>query len=671
MLNELAKQDSATVDVRAALLASLASTGVQGDLNAFVSMERLAPFCQMDRSTAQNLVRDFYAPRESPYEFDFALMSKHALSRIYERYVTLLQQDETSADQLSFIAKPLAEQKNIKSGAIYTPQFIASFFARYIRENVTPRQFRSMKTVDPACGSGIFLRTILELQCNPFDPAITKQAIAEIFSNTLGVDRDVNAVEATRLSLSLLYLVSTGELPNALTVEHAEAVAALRPVDGQVTRSFDAILTNPPYIKLENLPPQDAELYRDYLGDKLKGRVDSYLAFVRLALDVLSPGGIVCFVLPQTFMNSSNGATFRKSIADECDVRCLIDLSAIDVFEGVGAYSILLILQKRRTSGVEEGTAQVCRATGMVGPALQAVLDRSVMETPYYSVYEASQEMFQERDWVIIPPSFAPISERLRRLPKLSSFGRALQGFVSGADNIFVRDQRDVSGAESEIYLPFLRDRDIERFGVPERTEEVVLFPFIGNSQIEDDGVLQDRFPETWAYLLSKRTELEARRRSPGTPWWRPERPRTPEVMKRSKIVLPHIMLTSRFGLDSRGVFAVSRSPFILAKQEVGEEEMLALLVACLNSSPVSWFIQTNAPKYASSYNRIEVSLINSIPVPSLAEISSPTKSRIISLVRMLENEPSWKLEDELDTLVCQLYGFGPQEIAVLRGETF
>ena len=616
-------------------------------------------------------MRDFYAPRESPYEFDFALMSKHALSRIYERYVTLLQQDETSVDQLSFIAKPLVEQRNIKSGAIYTPQFIASFFAKYIRENVTPRQFRTMRTVDPACGSGIFLRTLLELQCNPFDPAITKQAITEIFGNTVGVDRDPNAVEATRLSLSLLYLVTTGELPSTLNVEHSEALTALVPQPNADGRSFDAILSNPPYIKLENLPTEDAVLYRSYLGDKLKGRVDAYLAFIKLSLEILSPGGLVALVLPQTFMSSSNGASFRKLISDGCDVRCLIDLSAVDVFEGVGAYSILLILQKRRILGVEEGSAQVCRASGMVGPALQAVLERTVVDTPYFSVYETSQEMFQERDWVIIPPSFAPISERLRRLPKLNSFGRALQGFVSGADNIFIRNRDEVADADLEIYLPFLRDRDIERFRVPSERNQLVFFPYVDNTPIEHEEMLQQRFPETWEYLTSKRSELEARRRSPGTPWWRPERPRTPDVMRRPKIVLPHIMLTSRFGLDREGIFAVSRAPFIVAKREVGEEEMLALLVACLNSSPASWFVQTNAPKYASSYNRIEVSVLNAIPVPNLGEVNSATKSRIISLVGMLGERPSLKVEDELDTIVCQLYGFGPQEMSILRGETF
>jgi len=672
LLNVLAEQQGDTVDLRAALLRGLEISGVQGDLSAFVSTDRLAPFCQVDRVTAQNLVRDFYAPREAPYEFDFALMSKHALSRIYERYVTILQQDETSPDQLSFIAKPLLEQKNIKSGAIYTPQFIAGFFARYIRENTTPRQFRNIRVVDPACGSGIFLRTVLELQCNPFDPSITKQSIQNIFSNCVGVDRDINAVEATRLSLALLYLGATGELPGSLNILHSEAIKELRPTEmDEQQQTYDAILTNPPYIKLENLPPDDIGLYREYLGDKLKGRVDAYLAFIKLALDILAPGGIVCFVLPQTFLNSSNGSWLRRAISDECDVRCLVDLSSVDVFEGVGAYSILLILQKRRLIGVEEGPAQICRATGMVGPALQAILERNVVEDPYFSVYEASQEVFKEREWTIIPPSFAPISERLKRLPKLSSFAKAVQGFVSGADSIFIRNVEDVPEEEREVYLPFLPDRAIERFNVPENPTELVFFPYLGTTPIEDAEILVERFPTTWAYLISHQHQLGDRRRSPGTPWWRPERPRTPDVMKRPKIVMPHIMLTSRFALDRQGMFAVSRSPFITAKETVGERELLSLLLACLNSSAVSWFIQTNAPKYANSYNRIEVGLLNSVPVPNLADVNAATLSRVSSIVRHLEVQSDLKLEDELDLIVCQLYGFGPDEIRVLRGEAF
>jgi type I restriction-modification system DNA methylase subunit len=169
------------------------------------------------------LLGDFYRPSFSAYDFNFALMSKHALSRIYERYVTLLEFDEDDR-QLSFIPQFPTERFSSRSGAIYTPLFVASFFARFLRDNVTPKTFRQMKTIDPACGSGIFLRTLLELQCNPLIPGTTPQTIHAAFQNTYGIDRDANACQATRLSLALLHLVATGTLPQTINVTKANGL---------------------------------------------------------------------------------------------------------------------------------------------------------------------------------------------------------------------------------------------------------------------------------------------------------------------------------------------------------------------------------------------------------------------------------------------------------------
>jgi type I restriction-modification system DNA methylase subunit len=123
--------------------------------------DRFAPFREFDWSTTYEMFRDFYKSSASPYEFNFAFMSKHALSRIYERFVALLEFEDDVSGQLSFLPSIPLEKQPRKAGAVYTPQFIASFFVRYVRENVTPRMFRNVRFIDPACGSGIFARTLL------------------------------------------------------------------------------------------------------------------------------------------------------------------------------------------------------------------------------------------------------------------------------------------------------------------------------------------------------------------------------------------------------------------------------------------------------------------------------------------------------------------------------
>lgn len=84
LMTKLANWPHAEIDLGALLSDALNGTGVNRPISDFVDMALLAPFVAVDRATALNLCRDFYAPRDASYDFNFALMSKHALSRIYE-----------------------------------------------------------------------------------------------------------------------------------------------------------------------------------------------------------------------------------------------------------------------------------------------------------------------------------------------------------------------------------------------------------------------------------------------------------------------------------------------------------------------------------------------------------------------------------------------------------
>lgn len=646
-----------------------------GDLDEFIDLGKLAPFASVDRSTAENLFRDFYTPRDAAYELNFALLSKHALSRIYERYVAMFKSEEPSAGgrQLSFLNPPPQLSATAKSGAIYTPQFIAGFFARYLRENMTPRAFRALRSIDPACGSGIFLRTLLELQCNPMTPGTSPTSIREAFQLTEGLDRDANAVAATRLSLSLLHLVATGDLPapNDLSVRQADTIQEA--LDGRMSKaSFGAIMSNPPYIKLDHLSEPDRERYQLFLGENFSGRSDAYLAFLKWSLDAIRPDGIICLVLPQTFLSASNAAFIRQRIASELDVLCLVDLSAIDVFEGVGAYSVLLVLRRRHSdSEVGEG-ALVARASDFVGALLQACLDGREISTPYYESFRTGQEFFARKEWTLLNSTLSALETRLSLLPSVETYFKVRQGVVTGADPIFIRRIDDVPARERTAYMSFVADREITRYGKYSGSDLAVFYPYLDDEPL-DEITLKADFPETYSYLSSHRVALSERRRSPSTPWWKPERPREPAVMRSPKLILPHLFLTPRFGVDLEGTIAVSRSPFLIPREgrDGDHEHLLKWHLAVLNSSLVSWYIGAFAPKYSRGYNRIETGLLQRVPVPDLSQVSAADLRRVIRLVDiLLKNGPNAEHEEEIDQTITSVYGLTAGERDLVLGQS-
>ena len=84
-----------SIDMVATLENALLKIQAGSRLSDFVDVGALNPFRAFDIATAFNLLRDFYMPRDAGYELNFALMSKHALSRIYEKYVAIFQSNDS------------------------------------------------------------------------------------------------------------------------------------------------------------------------------------------------------------------------------------------------------------------------------------------------------------------------------------------------------------------------------------------------------------------------------------------------------------------------------------------------------------------------------------------------------------------------------------------------
>lgn len=629
--------------------------------------QKLRIFDNLDRQTIYTLLSDFYRNKFAPYEYDFSLISKHALSRIYESYVSVLRPFESP--QLSFFPSLPKEERDKTYGSVYTPQFIARFFARYLREQMPPLAYRRIRTADPACGSGIFLRTLLEFQCDPTQNGITTSNIDMTFQNTVGLDIDENACQATRLSLALLHLVLTDYLPPTLQVFSIESLQYYQE-HPELKASCDVVITNPPFVSLDTQTSDMRELVSSFMGNYASGRIDMYLAFLRLGLEMLKPGGYGCFVLPHSFLLSKNASKIRKLISETSWIRCLADLSAIRVFGDVGSYIILLIFQKHSETDQNAPSAKIVKCHDLVGRALQDVLDGRIEETSFYSIYDTEQDIFGDNEWIVLPPTETSIRRKFHNLPVISDFLHVRQGFISGADDIFIVSSHQIPEGEERLFVPFLPDKEMRPYTVPDETSQYCFYPYIGKSRI-DEQQLRTNFPKTWNYLLSQKGRLESRKsiKKGDMAWWEPERPRPPERLMRPKIVSPHLVLVPRFSLDREGKYAISHAPLLYPKEPVVEDDILRFFVAVLNSSACFWYITTHSHTYRRGYVMLEPKTLTKTPVPDPTKVSPVVMRHLLSLVdqRLLASgEASLSLERQLDDLIAELYGLSAPECRAL-----
>lgn len=655
LLTTLANLSSEQVNAHTLINQALNTLG-QGNPPAWLRemLQELRAFDTWDVEGLRELVTNFYRSRFSEYRYNFYLISKHALSRIYEHYVSVLR-DNDSAELMLFRGLP-SEIRNKDLGSVYTPQYVARFFARYLREHRTPRAFRSLRTIDPACGSGMFLRTLLEMQCDPASDGSSADSVRQTFGRTHGIDIDPNACQATRLSLALLHLVLTGEFPDSLNIACAEAI---RHFQGQPDAAFDVVIANPPFVKWDGLSLAIREQITSYMLEQGLGKQDLYLAFLKAAMAHTVPGGVLCFVLPHSFLLSRSAAELRRQMHAEFSIRILADLSEVPVFEQTGAYVILLVAER---TPERQSPATVLKCRAFVGAALQDALAGRITSEPGYDIFEVGQESFGRERWNLLRADDAALRRAIEVHPRLDQFVEVRQGLITGLDEVFIRPSRLCPKDEREVWRPLLPDREMIRFGIPNRQNTAVFMPFDANGDRLTENTLRSQYPETWEYLKGFKDRLKERSTvtKNGRPWWEPAWPRSPQKLFVPKIVTPHLVLLPRFGIDLEGKYAVSHSPYLAPKSD-GGSSLLKVICAVANSAIGHWQLASSSHKYSRGYLMLEVKTLREFRMPDPAAMPSRLTRRIIRLVDgLMESPDDAKAIADLDGAVCEAFGLSP-----------
>ena len=628
--------------------------------------DSLKKFDGLSSETRSALVEAFYRHRSVPYDYDFSVMSKHALSKLYERYVAVMRDNQ--AVQLSMFPMGSEEEWNRQLGGVYTPQYIANFFSRYLRTRFPGDQFLKASIIDPACGSGIFLRSVLEeklmLASGPSDGA---------FDSVFGIDVDGNAVSAAGLSLALLHLATLGVLPEAVPVMQGNSICpSVFPPDAD--RPLDAVIVNPPFVRTELQTEEVREAISKRVGDLVRVKPDAYLAFLVASIESLRPGGFGCFVVPQSLLASDSLKRLRDWILDQAWVRLVADLSAVRVFRS-SVYVVLLIVQKKAASEVGIPNVSVIRCQKDVGLALDDFLEGNHRRTFSYSIFDARQESLSRLTWSVPLPEEGGLLDRLESFPKLGSVANVRQGVITGANEVFILDSERVPPGEEAVYRPLLPERMIGRYALPRETGKSVFYPFLGDVPV-DDSQMEIEFPATWNWLCGHRERLSSRassRRSPSS-WWRPSWPRSPGNIFVPKIVVPKVVLLPRFGVDVSGKWVVSHSPFVTVRSSAGDDDLLQLLTAVLNSSVVAWYLGINGKKFGGGYSEVTVSLLKRVPIPDLQFVPDRIVRQVVSSARELSSsfeEFDHATASALDDLVLRdLYSLSDVDINILKPDS-
>lgn len=279
--------------------------------------------------------------RMTPLQVCEAIIEKRFADREARAFFSGLPDDERHYWIASLYALLMPKARRRRLAAYFTPPHLAHYAIDVLIEaGIKPGQHRIL---DPASGGAAFLVPLAaHITAQARQRGARAKTILQSINDTLhGVEIDVGLAKLSQALLTDLLEVETEASGIELDglVDRANTLELDRP-----KVLYDAVIGNPPYGRI--LRPSRAlrKRYRAVISD---GYVNLYALFVEQALQWVRPGGIICLIIPMSFVGGPYFAALRKRILERASVLRLdlIDKRS-DVFLDV-LYDLCVIVLRR------------------------------------------------------------------------------------------------------------------------------------------------------------------------------------------------------------------------------------------------------------------------------------------------------------------------------------
>jgi SAM-dependent methyltransferase len=405
-------------------------------------------------------------------------------------------------------------------GEYYTPRGVADLAV----DDLAIDDLAAETFLDPGCGSGVFLSTVVERKRAGYaaadDAPTPAQRVAEITNSVYGIDLNPIAVRSARLGylLSLAPLlddtaISAVELPVFLT----DALGLTRDDDlrygGEtLTPTVDHLVGNPPWLTWSALPDDVRTAWRDGPADRLDLVVhrgadaklghandDVSVPFVLACMDRYLDGGDAAFVLKRGIVKGPAGRRLREQrlngapvavdhVHDFTDLRPFGDARA-----GAAVYSLSV--------GSKPTT-----------PIPVTAWSRDGMMPEFGTLDRLRETLACEETGFVPVDEDDPASSWLRRDAERRALGECTHeirhGVKDDARDVFELDPERVDDLEPDRVFPYLKSRHVVKFGL--FGHDYRLVP-LDNANEDNEAWLEAECPRTYAYLDANREALAAR----------------------------------------------------------------------------------------------------------------------------------------------------------------
>ena len=419
---------------------------------------------------------------------------------------------------------------------------------------------------------------------------------------------------------------------------------------------FDIVIGNPPYISLQNEGGSVGKPYEKADFSSFDRRGDIYCLFYEKGMQLLSPGGTLCFITSNKWMRAAYGEKLRGFLAEHTNPCLLIDFSGNKIFENATVDVNILLLEKAANAGQTEAVT------------LGKDFRLSAENLSLYVHQHATRMAFTASEsWVIL----SPIEQSIRR--KIEAVGTPLKdwdiqinyGIKTGYNDAFIistqkRDeilaacQTEDERQRTEVVIrPILRGKDIKRYG----------YDWAGLWLINTHNGVKGELPPIDITLypaikahLDSHWDRIARRSDQGITPYNLRDCAYIEDFEKPKIMYPNMTKYLPFAYDNR-CFLTNQKCFIITGKHI------AYLTAFLNSSIFKYCFRNAFPELQGGTRELSKVFFDKI---SVLQVDDETNERFIALVEDIQAAYTPQKAKAIDALLFEVYGLSEEDKKVI-----
>ena len=418
---------------------------------------------------------------------------------------------------------------------------------------------------------------------------------------------------------------------------------------------FDCVIGNPPYIQLQKMGA-DADALQKMSYETYERTGDIYCLFYEMGMKLLKPGALLSFITSNGWMKSAYGKALRAMLTSQYQPSLLIDFAGYKVFDSATVDVNILSVIKSNTQ--HETTACSIKKDDFEVEKL----------SDYVQTHAVLSSFSSSESWSIL----SDIERSIKT--KIEAVGTPLKdwdiqinyGIKTGFNDAFIIDsaKRDeiLSACQSEderqrtaeIIRPILRGRDIRRYGYDWADLWLInthngIRGEVERIHIEDYPAIKQHLDYYWDKIEPRADQGETAYNLRNCAYL--------DDLSKTKIVWIELSDESKFAICENLV--PLNTVFFLTGAHLHH------ILGLLNSKLVHWYFTTCLGTSSGvGTNRWLKYTIEQLP---LVPYSDDKLSQLV-IDRLSPETNTDKCEEQIDALICELYGLSPDEMSFIIG---